>query len=726
MSNKLIDPFYTREAQKYPNPIPSRELIMQYLEQKGRPVTRDNLIRVLGLENEEQKEALRRRLIAMERDGQIISNRRGSYALVDKLELIRGRVVGHKDGFGFVIPDDGGEDVFLTPKQMRVVFPEDRVLVRIANIDRRGRREGFIAEILQRNTQQIVGRYFEEGGIAFVTPSNKDIAQDIIIPPDHEAAAKHGQMVVAEIIAQPNIRRQAMGKIVEVLGDHMAPGLEIEVAIRAYGLPHQWPKDVEEEIDHFSEHVVESDKQGRKDLRHLPLVTIDGEDAKDFDDAVYCERREQGGWRLYVAIADVSHYVKQPSALDKEALKRGNSVYFPTRVIPMLPEILSNNLCSLKPQVDRLCMACEIIISPEGKTLRSNFFEAIMHSRARLTYNQVAAALKDQTTTVSPDLLPHLQELNRLYHTLRKQREFRGALEFDTVETRIIFGEGQKIQQIVPTERNDAHRIIEECMLVTNVAAAKFLQHHKMATLFRVHEGPDLEKLENLRDFLKGIGLKLTGGDEPTPMDYAKLLSRIQGRPDEHLIQTVLLRSLSQAIYTPLNDGHFGLAYETYAHFTSPIRRYPDLLVHRAIRHILQGQTRETFSYDNIIMHRMGEHCSMTERRADEATRDAVTWLKCEYMQDKIGEIFDGIISGVTGFGVFVELKNIFVEGLVHITALKNDYYHFDPIKHRLKGKRTGSIYRLGDPIRVLVARVNIDNKEIDFELADVKKSQKQ
>lgn len=722
---KLKDPFQAREAQKYPNPIPSRELIIQYLEQKGRPATRENLIRALALESDDQKEALRRRLIAMERDGQIISNRRGSYALVDKLELIRGHVEGHKDGFGFVIPDDGGEDVFLTPRQMRMVFPGDRVLVRIANIDRRGRREGFIAQILQRNTQQIVGRYFVDGGMAFVTPSNKDIAQDILIPPSHEGAAKPGQVVMAEVIAQPNSRRQAMGRIIEVLGEHMAPGLEIDVALRAYGLPHQWPQEVLDEIANIHEEVSEQDKKGRKDLRNLPLVTIDGEDAKDFDDAVYAERREQGGWKLYVAIADVSHYVKSETALDTEALKRGNSVYFPTRVVPMLPEVLSNNLCSLKSAVDRLSLVCEMIISPEGKILRSNFYEAVIQSRARLTYNEVAAALKSKTTTITADLLPHLQELNRLYHTLRKQREVRGALEFTSVETRIIFGQGQKIQQIVPTERNDAHRIIEECMLLANVAAAKFLQQHKMATLFRVHEGPDPERLENLRDFLKSMGLKLGGGDEPTPMDYAKLLQRIQGRPDEHLIQTVTLRSLSQAIYTPLNDGHFGLAYDSYAHFTSPIRRFPDLLVHRAIRHILQGKTKENFAYDTVAMHRMGEHCSMTERRADEATRDAVSWLKCEYMQDKVGEIFEGIISGVTGFGVFVELKNIFVEGLVHITSLKNDYYHFDPVKHRLKGKRTGATYRLGDTIRVLVARVNVDDKEIDFELADTKKSSK-
>lgn len=720
MTKKLSkkDPFHQREAQKYANPIPSREFIMQYLKQKGRPVGRDNLIRALALTTEDQKEALRRRLIAMVRDGQIISNRRGSYALVEELELIQGRVQGHKDGFGFLIPEDGTEDIFLTPTQMRMVFPGDRVLVKVNRIDHRGRREGFIAEVIEHNTQQVVGRYFEEGGIAFVAPSNKNITQDVIIPPENVNGAKHGQVVIAQVVAQPTLRRQPLGRIMEILGEHMAPGLEIEVAIRAYHLPHSWPEDVETEIVSLAPIVSEREKQGRKDLRSLPLVTIDGEDAKDFDDAVYCERRKEGGWRLYVAIADVSHYVRPETALDTEALKRGNSVYFPERVIPMLPEVLSNELCSLRPNVDRLAMVCELIVSDKGKVTRSAFYEAVIHSRARLTYTEVAAALQNQQTTIAVELLPMLQELYRLYKVLIKQRTQRGALEFDTVETRIVFGTNRKIEKIVPTTRNDAHRLIEECMLLANVAAAKFLLQNKSTILFRVHEGPNNEKLENVRDFLKGFGLKLSGGEEPTPGDYAKLLQRIRGRTDERLIQTVLLRSLSQAIYSPENTGHFGLAYEAYTHFTSPIRRYPDLLVHRAIRHLLRKKaaTQPLYSVDKML--RMGDHCSTTERRADEATRDAVSWLKCEYMQDKVGQTFDGIITGVTGFGIFVELKNIYAEGLVHITALKNDYYHFDPIKHLLRGRKSGVTYRLGDPVRVLVARVNIDERQIDFELA--------
>jgi ribonuclease R len=714
-----LDPFYQREAQKYSDPIPSREFIMQYLEKQGRPATREKIIDAFHLETEEHKEAMRRRLIAMERDGQIMCSRRGSYVLVDKLDLIKGRVLGHKEGFGFVKPEDDGADIFLTPFQMRAVFPGDIVLVRIANEDRRGRREGVIVEVLEHNTRQLVGRYVIEKGLTFVTPSHKNISQDVIIPPGEQGNAKQGQMVVVEITAQPSIRRQAIGHIIEVLGDHMAPGLEIDVAMRAYGLPYQWSTALTDEVKPLREEVTAADKKDRKDLLHLPFVTIDGVDAKDFDDAVYCEKRDQSsGWRLYVAIADVSHYVKPDTELDREALNRGNSVYFPERVIPMLPEILSNGLCSLKPQVDRLCMVCEMNISPEGKIIRSSFYPAVMHSQARLTYDEVAAALQNKKTKIPAHLLPHLQQLNNLYHILRKQREIRGALEFDSTESRIVFGPDRKIAKIVPVVRNDAHRLIEECMLLANVAAARLLQQHKLATLFRVHAGPSPEKLENLRSFIQGMGLKLGGGDDPSPEDYAKLLKRIEGRPDQHLIQTVLLRSLSQAIYTPLNDGHFGLAFETYTHFTSPIRRYPDLLVHRALKHIVSKGTNKDFHYDQAAMLRMGEHCSMTERRADDATRDAVAWLKCEYMHDKLGKVFPGIISGVAAFGVFVELKDIFIEGLVHITALKNDYYQYEPTRHRLQGKRTGAVYRLGDPIQVRVARVNVDDKEIDFDLA--------
>jgi ribonuclease R len=711
------DPYHNREARKYVKPIPSREYILECLEKLGKPVKPEYLARVFSLKLKQQQEALQHRLMAMARDGQLIANRRGSFLLVDKKSLVRGVIIGHKEGYGFLVPEDGGRDVFLPARQMRSVFHDDRVLVQVIGKDKHGRCEGVIVEILERNTQHIVGRYFEESGVAFVVPSNKSISQDIIIPEGKQGKAKHGQLVTVSIIAYPSARRQATGEITEVLGEHMGPGMEIEVAIRAHNLPHEWPKKVLYEAAAFKE-ISELDYKSRKDLRELPLLTIDGEDAKDFDDAVYCERRPHGGdWRLYVAIADVSYYVKVGTALDQEALLRGNSVYFPGIVVPMLPEVLSNELCSLQPNVDRLCMVCDMSINKEGKVSRYSFYEAVMRSHARLTYNQVANMLtgKSQHNT---KLLPYIQELYALFKTLQKQRKVRGAIEFTTPETRIIFSEKRKIKRIISIVRNDAHRIIEECMLAANVCAARFLLQKKIPALYRVHQGPDADKLADLRSFLGSLSLSLGGEDNPKPADYAKLLSKIEGRKDEYLIQTIILRSMRQAVYDAENIGHFGLAYDAYGHFTSPIRRYPDLITHRAVRHTIYGGKMADFYYDSNTVHNFGEHCSMTERRAEDATRDAINWLKCEYMLDKIGKIYDGIISGVTGFGVFVELKNIYVEGLLHITALTNDYYEFDTVKHCLRGKRLGKSYCLGDSIRVQVARVDLDETQIDFELS--------
>lgn len=716
MSNKFrkTDPFFEREAQKYVNPIPSREFIIKYLEKIGRPAKRQELIAAFALKDEESQEALRRRLHAMLRDGQLLSNRRGSFALVNQMALVRGHVIGHKEGYGFLSPEDGGDDVFLNARQMRQLFPGDQVLVSL--VGRPGKREGVVVEILKRNFTHIVGRFYEENGAAFVVPANKNMTQEIIIPRDKQGQAESEQLVVAEIITYPTQRSSAIGAVVEVLGDRMAPGMEIEVAIRSHGLPYKWSDEVLQESDQIVS-TLDAKLDQRQQLQHLPFVTIDGEDAKDFDDAVYCERKAKGGWVLYVAIADVSHYVRHDTAIDSEALLRGNSVYFPNHVIPMLPEILANDLCSLKPQVDRLAMVCEMQISAQGKITRYSFYDAVIRSHARLTYDEVYAVLENQAKKHAT-FLPLLKELRELFKVFLKQRKVRGALEFDTIETKIVFGEGRKIAQIKPVKRHYVHNIIEECMLAANVCASKFLLAGKIPALYRVHEGPNAEKLTAVRSFLSGLGLKLGGGKEPKSADYAKLLREIVGRPDEHLVQTVLLRSLRQAIYTPENLGHFGLAYPAYAHFTSPIRRYPDLLNHRAIRYLLHGRKVKNYAYSAVMMQNFGEQCSMTERRADEATRDAINWLKCEYMQDKVGKVFDGIISGVTSFGLFVELKSIYVEGLVHVTSLKNDYYVFDNIKHRLYGRRCGKSYRLGDAIKVLVAKVNLDEREIDFELA--------
>jgi ribonuclease R len=715
---KKTDPFYARESEKYERPIPSREYLIQCLDKLGEPVSLESLISTFRLRDDDAQEALRRRLIAMEKAGQIIRNRRKKYALVEQLELIRGHVTGHRDGFGFLIPDDGTPDLFLSPYQMRSLFPGDFVLARVVE-DARGKREGIIVEVIERPLTIIVGRYFEEDHIAFVEPDHKTLTQDIVIPPGEQGNAKHGQFVAIELISQPSIRRQATGRVVEILGDHLSPGLEIEIAIRSHNIPYLFPADVNDQIKQIRPEVSEADKENRADLRKLPLVTIDGEDAQDFDDAVYAEELPKGKFRLFVAIADVSHYVLPDTPLDKEALSRGNSVYFPGRVVPMLPEILSNELCSLKPNTDRLCMVCEMLINADGTLKKYTFYNAVMHSRARLTYTEVTAMLAGQKKTKMA-LLPQLKTLEALYQKLYAQRAIRGTLEFETIETRIIFGKGKKIKSIVPVERGLAHKIIEECMLVANVSAAEFLKKHKMPTLYRVHGGPKANKIEKVQEFLNGMGLHLgqSGTKKISPMDYFTLFKKIEHRPDVSLIQTVLLRSLMQAIYTPDNTGHFGLAYETYTHFTSPIRRYPDLLVHRAIKHLIQLKKPKTFMHSIEQIKTLGEHCSMTERRADEATRDATDWLKCHYIQSKIGKSFDGIITAVTGFGIFVALKDIYVEGLVHITALKSDYYHFDPVKHMLKGKSSGTIYRLGDPVRVLVARVDLDQKEIHFELS--------
>lgn len=714
------DPHAGREASKYERPIASREYIMECLAAEGVPLSQEQIAAELKIQDEQDLEALRRRLKAMERDGQLIRNRRGGYGLVQKMDLVRGRVIGHPDGFGFLAPEEGGDDLFLSAREMRVLLHGDRAMARVSGIDRRGRREGAIVEVLERNTTRVVGRFYCEHGIGFVSPDNKRISQDIVIPTDQQAGAAHGQIVMAEIIAQPSAYAKTTGKIVEILGDHMAPGMEIDVAIRAHNLPLEWPMQVEAEVGRLGAEVPEQAKHGREDLRALPLVTIDGADARDFDDAVFCER-EGKGWRLLVAIADVSSYVVPGTALDAEARLRGTSVYFPQRVIPMLPEVLSNGLCSINPHTDRLCMVCEMKVNSAGKVERHRFFEGVMRSHARLTYDEVAAMVIEGDTALGQkhaSLLPHLHELHALYQALRHARDQRGAVDFETTETRIIFGAQRKIESIVPVVRNDAHKLIEECMIAANVAAAEFLLGHKIPALYRVHEGPGAEKLTDLRGFLAELGLSLGGGDKPEPKHYAKLLDSIQERPDTHLIQTVLLRSLAQAVYTPDNTGHFGLALEGYTHFTSPIRRYPDLLVHRAIRHCLSRKAIAKFDYTHDAMQSLGEHCSMTERRADEATRDAVTWLKCEYMMDKIGEEFDGVICGVTSFGLFVELKDIYVEGLVHVTALNNDYYHFDAGKHRLLGERTHTVYRLADKIRVKVMRVNMDDRKMDFELA--------
>lgn len=713
------DPYAQREATKYTNPVPSRELILSLLKTIAKPIGKREILKTLNITDEEKCEAIRRRLKAMERDGQLLRNRRNCYCIINSKDLLVGRVLGHADGFGFLMPDDGSDDLFLSPREMKALMPNDRVVAHISGIDRRGRREGNIVEILERNTHQVVGRYQHVKSFGFVVPDNPKINKDILIAQEYNADAKHGQIVVAQLLKQPNKRSQPMGKISEILGDPMESGMEIEMALRSYELPYHWPEQVKQEISTLANEVSLADKQERVDLRNTPLVTIDGEDARDFDDAVFCKKTTEG-WQLLVAIADVAHYVTVNSPLDIEAHNRGTSVYFPERVIPMLPEILANGLCSLNADADRLCMVCEINFSKEGKFIKAHFFEAIMRSHARLTYTEVEQILVANNQKMQKKyakLLPHLQQLYALYKLLSVIRSQRGAMDFDSQETRIVFGKNRKIEKIVPCVRNDAHRLIEEFMIAANIAAAQFLRVKKMPLLLRIHDGPTAEKVIDLRTFLSKLGLHLSGGVKPNPADYMNVVEQIKGRDDAHLIQTVLLRSLSQAVYSPDQKNHFGLALDAYTHFTSPIRRYPDLLVHRAIRHCLQNKTPDTFTYSMADMVLLGEHCSAHERRADEATRNVITWLKCEFMLDKIGEEFTGIISTVTGFGFFVDLSDVYVEGLVHISSLGQDYFHFDPISHQLQGERTSIKYRLGDRVQVVVVRVNLDEKKIDFNL---------
>lgn len=723
---KYQDPHYQQELAKYGNPIPSRELILSVIRENNAPMNREEILTALSIRNEEKMEAMRRRLRAMENDGQLVFTKRKRYALPEKLDLVKGLVIGHREGYGFLQVEGKKEDLFIPNHQMQRVMHGDFVLAQPTNLDHRGRREVRIVRVLESRKKQIVGRFFLENGFGYVVPDDSRIGRDILVPNEHRNGARMGQVVVVELQQRSAAFNQPIGVITEILGDSMAKGMEVEIALRNHDIPHQFPSAVEKYVKKFTEEVPEDAKKGRVDLRDLPLVTIDGEDARDFDDAVYCEKQSKG-WKLWVAIADVSYYVRLHSALDNEAHNRGNSVYFPNRVVPMLPEILSNGLCSLNPQVDRLCMVCEMQISAKGKLTSYRFYEAVMNSHARLTYTKVAKILEGDRELRERyyPLVPHLEELYHLYQALLSGRHQHGAIDFETIESKFIFNAMGRIERIEPVIRNDAHKIIEECMILANIAAANFMEKHNEPALYRIHATPSEEKLTSFRAFLSEFGLTLEGGLKPTTKDYAELLEKVKARPDHELIQTMLLRSLSQAVYNADNIGHFGLALEQYAHFTSPIRRYPDLTLHRGIKYLLakeQGVKRKTtdsggyhYSFDEMEL--LGDHCSMTERRADDATREVADWLKSEYMQDHVGNEFNGVISSVTGFGLFVRLDDLFIDGLVHISTLENDYYQFDATRQRLIGENSGMQYRLGDKVRIRVEAVHLEQKMIDFSL---------
>lgn len=714
-SLRSADPHLEREQAQYADPLPSREYILLLLEHEGVPVTVEKLERLLDIRHQE-RDVFSRRLRAMERDGQLMRNRKNALCLPAKLDLVKARIEGHADGFGFAVRDDGEGDIYLNHREMERVLHGDRVMVRPTGTDSRGRQEGIIVEVLEHVNRHVVARLAEEHGVLFAVAENRRIHQDILVAPGQQGAALPGQVVMVELLNQPSRQSEPVARVTEVLGNYADPGMEVEIALRKHDLPHVFGPLVEQAAALLPTLVQASDLEGRMDLRPLPLVTIDGETARDFDDAVYAERRDDG-FRLIVAIADVSHYVKPGDALDQEAFERGNSVYFPRRVIPMLPEALSNGLCSLNPRVDRLCMACDMEISAAGQVRHYRFYPAVMHSQARLTYTEVAAILANPQSppTEQQALVPHLLTLEGVFRAFLLARHQRGAIDFSSAETRMNFDDFGKIESIEPVERNDAHRLIEECMLAANVCAANFLASHHHVALLRIHAPPAPERLEAVRDFLGEFGLHLAGGDKPKASDYAQLVQRIAGRPDQRLLETVLLRSLQQAQYSPEKIGHFGLAYDAYAHFTSPIRRYPDLLIHRAIRAVLA----DTVYTPPLPWKDIGIHCSHTERRADEATREVENWLKCFFMKDRVGESFSGSISSVTHFGLFVALDDVYVEGLVHISELGSDYFHHDPARHQLLGERTGERYRLGDRVKVKLVRVDMETLKIDFIPAD-------
>ena len=706
------DPFLKREKQRYEHPLPSREWIIELLEQKGVPSKIEVLARELSI-TEEEYEFFEHRLKAMARDGQVLINRRGAVCAADKLDLVKCRVEAHKDGFGFAVPltptKDG--DFVLYERQMRGIMHGDIVTVRPAGIDRKGRREGTVLDIVERAQSKVVGRFYMDRGVAILEAEDKRLNQSIVLEPDSVAHFKpeSGQVIVGEIETYPEQNRPAVAKIIEVLGDYADSGMEIEIAVRKHHLPHQFSEACTKAAKKIPDHVRKSDLKGRVDLRDLPLVTIDGETARDFDDAVFAEKIGRN-YRLVVAIADVSHYVRPDDAIDTDAQERSTSVYFPRRVIPMLPENLSNGICSLNPDVERLCMVCDMVITYAGNIKEYRFYPAVMRSHARLTYNQVWDWISDDLDH------PHKAQIDTLYKLfkiLQKKRFERGAVEFESVETQMLFDDNGKIEKIVPVVRNDAHKLIEECMLAANVCAAEFLIKNKHTALFRNHLGPTPEKLATLRDQLGLLGLQLGGGDNPTPKDYAALAEKFKGRPDAELLQVMMLRSMQQAVYEPHCDGHFGLAYEAYAHFTSPIRRYPDLTVHRAIKAVLSQQTYTPSKNWQAL----GVHTSFCERRADDASRDVENWLKTYYMRDKVGEIFEGKISGMTNFGLFVTLDGIHIDGLVHISDLGEDYFNFRPEIMAIEGERSGIRFNMGDKVSVRVARADLDTSKIDLTL---------
>ncbi|TWI04894.1 ribonuclease R [Luteimonas cucumeris] len=727
------DPQAAREAGRYENPIASREAILQLLAAADGPLSADALAEQLQLTAADRFDALGKRLAAMVRDGQLLQNRKGAYVPAQRMDLIAGTVIANPDGFGFLRPDSGaGDDLFLPPFEMRKAMHGDRVLASVTGMDRRGRREGAIVEVLERRLNRLIGRFTLESGISYVVPDDRRIQRNVQIPSDARLDARHGQLVVCEIVQPADSHRPPIGRVLAVLGDKLTASLAVEAAIHGHEIPHEFPPEVLAQAVAVPLQVDAATAAARVDLRALPLVTIDGEDAKDFDDAVYCETNREG-FRLIVAIADVSHYVRPGTPLDDEAQKRATSVYFPGFVVPMLPETLSNGICSLNPKVDRLCFVCDMQIDRHGEITRSKFYEAVMNSHARLTYTQVWNAVgegvpdqdREQAVAFIGAQLPQVQRLHQLYGILDKARQKRGAIEFESSEVRFVLGPQGEVTQAGMLQRNDAHKLIEECMIAANVQAAKYLLEQGIPAPYRDHDRPPEAKYADLEEFLKEFKLRLPPWSKVQPKDFRTLLEKIRERPDAALLESVILRSQSLAVYAPDNIGHFGLALEAYAHFTSPIRRYPDLLVHRAIKHALAGGKPATYQYSGSAMAALSLQCSERSRRADEAQREVDERYRAAWMEQHVGSEFDGTISGVTSFGLFVELDDSKVNGLIHVTQLPNDYYHFDPIRKTLSGERAGRVFRLGDRVRIVVLKASLEERKIDFRLAEESRGEK-
>jgi len=719
------DPHAAREAQRYEQPIASREMILQILAASDGPLDADALAAKLALTAPDRFAALEKRLNAMLRDGQLLQNRRGGFAPAARMDLVPGVVIANENGFGFLRPDaGGGDDLFLPPYEMRKVMHGDRVLASVTGMDRRGRREGTIVEVLERRLTRLIGRYTEEAGIGYVVPDDKRVQRNVMIPANGRNDARNGQLVVAEITTPADAHRPPIGNVLAVLGDKLTASQAVEAAIHGHDIPHEFPPDVLAQATAVPLQVQAADIAGRVDLRNVPLVTIDGEDAKDFDDAVWCEPNKDG-FRLIVGIADVSHYVRPGTPLDDEAQLRATSVYFPGFVVPMLPETLSNGICSLMPKVDRLCFVADMQVGRDGIVTGARFYEAVMHSHARLTYTDVWNAVgegipeDDHAAALAKigGLLPQIRQLHQLYKVLDKARQKRGAIEFESSEVRFVLDAQGAVSQAGMLQRNDAHKLIEECMIAANVQAALYLLQSGVPAPYRDHDKPPESKYADLEEFLKEFMLRMPPWAKVKPKDFRAMLEKIRERPDATLLESVILRSQSLAVYAPENIGHFGLALEAYAHFTSPIRRYPDLLVHRAIKHALAGGKSETYTYSPHEMAALSLQCSERSRRADEAQREVDERYRAAWMEGHIGKEFDGTISGVTSFGLFVELDDSKVNGLVHVTQLPRDFYHFDAVRKTLAGERRGHEYRLGDRVRIVVLKASVEDRKIDFRL---------